>query len=50
MSHLFPPALRLAKPVAADRFVEALAPLQAVLDKKAKEPPSGDSSGAGNEE
>ena len=42
MSHLFPPALRLAKPVATERFVDGLAPLQAVLDKRAKEPPHGD--------
>ena len=50
MSHLFPPALRLARPVAADRFVEGLAPLQAVLDKKAKEAASGDANGAVNGE
>ncbi len=50
MNHLFPPALRLAKPVASDAFVESLQSLQAVLDKKAKEAPSGDSNGAGNEE
>jgi hypothetical protein len=42
MSHLFPPGLRLAGPVPVDRFVERLAPLQATLDKKAKEPPRGD--------
>jgi hypothetical protein len=42
MSHLFPPALRLARPVASDRFVDGLATLQAVLDKRAKEPPRGD--------
>jgi hypothetical protein len=50
MNHLFPPALRLAKPVSADTFVEGLKPLQAVLDKKAKEAPSGESNGVGNEE
>jgi len=38
MNHLFLPALRLAKPVSTDQFLEDLAPLQAVLDKKAKEP------------
>ncbi len=37
MNHLFPPALRLAKPVPVDRFVEGLAPIQAILDKRAKE-------------
>ena len=42
MSHLFPPALRLARPVPLDGFVQGIAPLQAVLDKKAKEPPHGD--------
>ena len=50
MSHLFPPALRLAKPVSTERFVEGLQPLQAVLDKKAKEAPSGDASGGRDEE
>lgn len=48
MSHLFPPALRLARPLATDRFVEGLAPLHARLDKKAKEPPSADGFGGGN--
>ena len=42
MSHLFPPALRLAKPVAADGFVTGLGTLQSVLDKKAKEPARGE--------
>ena len=41
MNHVFPPALRLARPVPADRFVEGLAPLQQALDRKAKEPPNG---------
>ena len=36
-------ALRLAKPVAADRFVNGLAALKPLLDKKAKEPARGDS-------
>jgi len=39
MSHLFPPALRVARPIPVDRFVDKLAPLQAQLDKKAKETP-----------
>ena len=47
MSHLFPPALRLVHPVPADRFVNGLAPLKAVLDKKAKEPARGDDGGGG---
>ena len=42
MSHLFPPALRLARPISTDAFVDGLAPLQATLDKKAKEPDRGD--------
>jgi len=43
MNHIFPPALRLARPVAADRFVNGLAALKPLLDKKAKEPARGDS-------
>jgi hypothetical protein len=42
MSHLLPPALRLAKTVPVDQYVEGLAGLQAELDRKAKEPPRGD--------
>jgi FHA domain len=42
MSHLFPPALRLAKPVTVDHFVDGLAPMQAILDKQAKEKGGGD--------
>jgi len=40
LSSLQPPALRLARPVAADAFVDGLAALQPVLDRKAKEEPS----------
>ena len=43
MNHIYPPALRLAKPVAADRFVNGLTALKPLLDKKAKEPARGDS-------
>ena len=50
MSHLFPPALRLAKPVSTEHFVDKLAPLQAVLDKKAKEAPAGDANGGSDVE
>lgn len=51
MSHLFPPALRLARPVPLDGFVQGIAPLQTVLDKKAKEPPHGDTGATrGNED
>ena len=42
MNHLFPPALRLARPVTTDALVDGLAPLKASLDKKAKEPGRGD--------
>ncbi|MEO9068463.1 MAG: FHA domain-containing protein, partial [Caldimonas sp.] len=37
MNHLFPPQLRLAKAVPVERFIDSLAPMQAVLDRKAKE-------------
>ena len=47
MSHLYPPALRLARPLATDRFIEGLAPLHALLDRKAKEPSSADGFGGG---
>lgn len=50
LSSLFPPALRLARPVPAELFVDGLAALQPVLDKKAKEAPSGDGGGGIDEE
>lgn len=54
MNHLFPPQLRVAKPVPVDRFVQDLGPMQAILDRKAaKEPSSGDndaSSGGDDDE
>ena len=37
MNHLFPPQLRAATPVPVDQFVQGLAPMQAILDRKAKE-------------
>jgi hypothetical protein len=37
MTHLFPPALRLARPLPADKFVDGLATLRPLLDRKAKE-------------
>ncbi|MEO5696281.1 MAG: FHA domain-containing protein [Burkholderiaceae bacterium] len=37
MNHLFPPALRLARPVSPATFIDGLTPLKRVLDKKAKE-------------
>jgi len=36
MNHLFPPALRLAKPVDTARFMQGVAALQTQLDDKAK--------------
>lgn len=50
MSHLFPPALRVAKPVSTERFVGRLQRLQPALDKKAKEAPSGDTQGVKEDE
>lgn len=50
MNHLFPPALRLAKPVAPDAFVDGLAALRPLLDKKAKEPGRGDEAGRPEDE
>lgn len=48
MSHLFPPALRLAKPQPVDRFVQGLAPLQAELDRDARRKPDGDDDDLGD--
>jgi hypothetical protein len=42
MNHLFPPGLRIAKPVSTDAFIDGLAPLKAALDKKAKDPGIGE--------
>ena len=49
MSHLFPPAWRVAKPITTDAFIDGLAPLKATLDRKAKEPGRGDE-GRGEED
>lgn len=48
MSHLFPPALRLAKPQPVDRFVEGLGPLQAGLDRDARRKPDGEDDDLGD--
>ncbi|HZV93691.1 MAG TPA: FHA domain-containing protein [Caldimonas sp.] len=37
MNHLFPPALRLARPVSVDHFVDGMAPMQSILDRQARE-------------
>jgi hypothetical protein len=49
MSHLLPPALRLAKPVPLDALVDSLFGLQTVVDKKALEPPRGDAGSGGDD-
>jgi hypothetical protein len=36
MTHLLPPAFRMARPVGIDRFTQGLAPLQKTLDEKAQ--------------
>ncbi len=41
LTHLFPPALRLAPAMDTASFVQGLAPLQATLDEKARERESG---------
>ena len=43
MNHLFPPQLRAAKTVPVDRFIAQLAPMQAILDRKAREQSGNDS-------
>jgi hypothetical protein len=42
MNHLFPPQLRLAKAKTVDGFIAGLTPMQAILDRKAKEQTGGD--------
>ncbi len=37
MTHLFPPALRVARPVDVERYMQGLMPLQERLDEKAEE-------------
>jgi hypothetical protein len=50
MNHLFPPQLRLAKPKAVDGFIDGLKPMQAILDRKAKEQTGGDSDVRGGDD
>lgn len=50
MSHLFPPALRLARPTSVERFVAGMDALKPVLDRKAKAPGDGDDAGPGADE
>ena len=49
MNHLFAPQLRLAHPVPVASFIDKLGPMQAILDKKAKEQ-SGGNDDAGDDE
>ena len=42
MSHLFPPGVRLARPVAPALLIDGLGPLKALLDRKAREPGDSD--------
>jgi len=42
MNHLFPPQLRLARTKPVDSLIESLTPVQAILDRKAKEQSGGD--------
>jgi len=50
MNHLFTPKLRVAKPKPVDDFIQGLAPMQAILDRKAKEQSGGDSEPADGDE
>jgi len=50
MNHLYPPALRLARPVPVDAFVGGLGALKATLDKKAKDTSHSDDAGGGEGE
>jgi hypothetical protein len=50
MSHLLPPALRIARPITTDAFIDGLAPLKDTLDKKAKERGVGDDDGRSEDE
>ncbi len=49
MSHLFPPALRVARPVGTDTFMQGVAALQPGLDKKAKDKSNGNAGGGDDE-
>ncbi|HUP08198.1 MAG TPA: FHA domain-containing protein [Caldimonas sp.] len=45
LTHLYPPGMRLVRPVPVDRFIDGLAPLHATLDQKAREPATSDAFG-----
>ena len=50
MNHLFPPQLRLAKAKPVDSLIESLTPMQAILDRKAKEQSGSDSDSRGGDD
>ncbi len=50
MNHLFAPQLRLARPVPVASFIDRLAPMQAILDKKAKEQTGTDEARGGDDD
>jgi hypothetical protein len=50
MNHLFPPQLRLAKAKPVESLVESLTPMQAILDRKAKEQSGGDNDVRGGDD
>ena len=50
MNHLFAPQLRVAKPVPVASFIDKLAPMQAILDKKAREQSGGNDDTGGDDE
>ena len=45
MNHLFVPQLRVAAPVSVDSFIDKLAPMQAILDRKARKNRTDDARG-----
>ena len=50
MNHLFPPQLRLVKAKPVDSLIDGLTPMQAILDRKAKEQSGGDDLRGGDDE
>ena len=50
MNHLFPPQLRLVKAKPVDSLIDGLAPMQAILDRKAKEQSGGDNDVRGGDD
>jgi hypothetical protein len=50
MNHLFPPQLRAARPVPVDRFVQGLGPMQAILDRQARESSAAEGTAGGSDD